>query len=159
MEALGHRRLLRRWGAFDNSYEAQKAKVFGFFLTLPSCKLSDPFVLPVITEAAQRNDVAFFRKLGRALKRPPAPLQKTIEGKQDKLGAFLRANWMTSPAKGIPPLCELDPDSHAALAEHFLKRDVEAETVAKLRYRLGLVPKKGSKRRVIRRGGKLVLVC
>ncbi len=137
MKALGITRLLRRQGQFDNSYEARVAKVFGFFLTCPSRTLNDPFVKPVIVEAAERNDVAFFRKLGRALKRPPAPLRTTIEEKQDKLAAFLLTHWMTSPAKGIPPLCEMDPESHAALAEHFLKRDVEAETVAKLRYYSG----------------------
>lgn len=158
MEATGTARLLRRWGQFDNSYEARVAKVFGFFLTLPGCKLDDPFVKPVIVEAVERNDIAFFRKLGRALKHKPAPLHKTIEENQSKLTAFLLGHWITSPAKGIPPLCELDPESHVALAAHFLKRDVEAEAVAKLRYRLGLVPKKGSKHRVIRQGGKLVLV-
>lgn len=160
MKALGITRLLRRWGQFDNSYETRVAKVFGFFLTTPDRTLNSPFVKPVIVEAAERNDMAFFRKLGRALKHQPAPLHKTIEEKQDndKLAAFLRAHWMTSPGKGIPPLCGLDPESHVALAAHFLKRDVEAAAVAKLRYRLGLVPTKGSKRRVIRRGGKLVLV-
>jgi hypothetical protein len=129
LESRGTARVLRKHGPFDNSYEAQKAKVFGFFLTWPDRKLNDPFVKPVIVEAAERNDLAFFRKLGRFLELP-------AEVGDDNLARALLLKYWCDPPKplpGFPPLCCLTLRGRVAVLNTLLGRKTQGGGLVLLR--------------------------
>ena len=109
-----------------------------------------------VESALKKNDIAFFKALGRELERiesdPPSP-----SGAFDPLSKLLVTNWTAWRRTGakLPGLNRLSEDSLVAFCSVILGEELSEDAVKKARQRLGLNPAKGKKIHLISINGRL----
>ena len=114
----------------------------------------------VIAKAVIANDVRFFIRLGKTLSSRPKraedyPVEKGETPKPDNAVRFLLSHW-AKPKDGLPELFYLTPQDLAEVCNYCLGVKYHtADALVKLRQRLGLLPFKRRKIRVIVEDGKL----
>jgi hypothetical protein len=115
-------------------------------------QLTDFKVRDAVHAAQERNDRRFFRRLGKALSKPPMLTTRIV---LPALARFLVFNW-AEPRGEIPALYQLTPDGLTEVCKHQLGNEqITRDQVVKLRQRLGLRPFKRCKLDVIRVGKRL----
>jgi hypothetical protein len=127
---------------------------------MPEKNLVAPPIPDVIAKAVQENDVKFFIRLGAtlsgdAIRVEDFPVEKGETPDRGRLVKFLLSHW-AERRDGLPELFYLTPEGLAELCNHCLGiQHLTAAALVKLRQRLGLLPFKRRKMRVIVRDGKL----
>jgi len=124
--------------------------------------LNHPQFRALVQRALKKNDVRFFKAIGREL----AQHGPDFEDAASKLEWFLIQHWDGSIrriAPKAPPLNVLNRESLAVVCNQFLKRPGDKhpfteDAVEKTRQRLSLKPAKGQKLHVIQVSGKLKIL-
>jgi hypothetical protein len=124
-------------------------------------RLDDPQVLSTITACAKRNDRRFFIRLGKNLAKSPKAQPDILGGLRFFVPRFqiqfLVVHW-ADDTETYPALCRLTPEGILAVLHHKFGLDkvpFEIEGLVKLRQRLGLIPLRRPKARVMLIGRRL----
>lgn len=129
-----------------------------FDLGQESYPLNSPVVRDIVQHALENSDRDFFVRFGRLLASVPVPWGRA--GKPNSLEKFLLDHWAVRK-DGLPELYYLNADGLACVCTHVLRPkageadDYTADALVKVRQRLGLLPFKRSKIKVIRIGDRL----
>jgi hypothetical protein len=151
-EWVGLGKIVRRPTA-DYPLPEYEQDCFLAMLTHKPRDLRTPHALTVIQGAARRNDARFFKRLGRALERPPR--KANVYGEVvSRFQKFLLEHWIDQRG-GLPELCRLSPDSLCEVCQNRLKSELDAQAIVKERQRMGLVTFKRNKIRAMNLDGKL----
>jgi hypothetical protein len=102
--------------------------------------LNEPAVIEVLTDAARRNDVTFFRKLGRLLSKPPLS-DKEVLKRTSNLERLLLSNWWHKDTPELS-LCYYSDPALLKFLRDFLGIKVSHESLEQAWRRLGLTKAK-----------------
>lgn len=155
----GFRKMIRRGVKLSPAKQLQ-LRILWVLESMQCRSLREQPIPKVIAQAVEDDDMEFFIKLGTVLSKAPVEwttyrMEPGMPPTLTRLEQFVLTHWATAK-DGLPELFYLTPEGLAAVCNFSLRtRQITADSVVKLRQRLGLKPFKRQKLAAILVGNEL----